>query len=65
MDFFMIFNAVLPWELFLRPPRLETEIGIHESPIPVPTVKTTSPQAGQVGKICCKGKVGSYVGKLR
>jgi hypothetical protein len=50
-DVFLTYSTILPWELFMGPPRWEIETWIHESPIPVPTGITTSPQASQ----SCRG----------
>jgi hypothetical protein len=41
---FMIFNAILQWELSIGPPRLERVTWINESPIPVPIGTTANPQ---------------------
>jgi hypothetical protein len=34
---FLIFNAILQWELTIGPPWLEREKQIHVTPLPVPT----------------------------
>jgi hypothetical protein len=66
MNFFLIFNAILPGELSIWPPRLEREIWIHESATPVPTGITARPQAGKkVTSVAWKKQDPMYVDKIR
>jgi hypothetical protein len=56
---FLIFSAILFWNLN-RPPWLQSEMWIRDSPITVPTETTASPQARKEIRSGCKSEISTY-----